>query len=109
MSLLFHAGSPGAIPSSYRITVAILLRRIGRLIDSWVAGIIARREREVANATLRSFSGDALQEIGVSNGGTGVPGGGNDIAGEDALRSASSASSPKQKRRDKFRRSYTQY
>jgi len=29
MSLSFHVGSPGAIPSGYRITAAILLRRIG--------------------------------------------------------------------------------
>lgn len=50
MSVSFHAGSPGAILSGYRITIAILLRRIGRLIDKWVADTIARREREVAGS-----------------------------------------------------------
>jgi hypothetical protein len=56
MSLSFHAGSPGAIPSGYRIAAAILLRRIGRLIDNWVAGMIARRAREVASSMLHRFS-----------------------------------------------------
>lgn len=55
MSLSFHAGSPGAIPPGYRIAAAILLRRIGRLIDNWVAEIIARREREVASSMLHGF------------------------------------------------------
>ena len=68
MSLSFHVGSPGAIPSGYRITAAILLRRMGRLIDNWVAEIIARREREVARSMLHGFSEGALQDIVASKG-----------------------------------------
>lgn len=59
MRVSFHAGSPGAIPSGYRIAAAILLRRIGRAIDNWVAGIIARREREVVSSMLHGFSDTA--------------------------------------------------
>jgi hypothetical protein len=61
MSALFHAGSPGAFPS-YRIAAAVLLRRVGRLIDSWVAGVIARRERELANS-MRHGPRDTISEV----------------------------------------------
>lgn len=56
MSLSFHAGSPGTTPSGCRIAAAILLRRIGRLVDNWVAEIIARRAREVASSMLHGSS-----------------------------------------------------
>lgn len=65
MRVSFHAGSPGAIPPGYRIAAAILLRRIGRVIDNWVAGIIARREREVASAMFHGFTEGAPQDAGV--------------------------------------------
>ena len=68
MSLLFHAGSSGTITSSYRRTAAILLRRACRLIDSWVAATIARRERQIMKAMLNRFSDRALKDIGICRG-----------------------------------------
>jgi len=44
----------------------MLLRRLGRLINHWVAVSIARREREVARAMLYHFSDRELKDIGAS-------------------------------------------
>ncbi|MES2601888.1 MAG: DUF1127 domain-containing protein [Pseudomonadota bacterium] len=68
MSLSFHAGSSGTIPSGYRRTAAVLLRRAGRLIDNWVAATIARREHQVMTAMLYRFSDRDLKDIGICRG-----------------------------------------
>jgi len=46
----------------------MLLRRLGRLINHWVAVSIARREREVARAMLYRFSDRELKDIGICRG-----------------------------------------
>lgn len=68
MSLQFQAGSSGATASGYRRMAAVLLRLVGRLVDNWVADIIARRERDVMRSMLHGFSDRALRDIGISRG-----------------------------------------
>ena len=64
MSIVFYAGSSGTM--TYRRTLGMLLRRLERLVNRWVAASIARREREVASSMLPCLGGGAVQDVGVS-------------------------------------------
>jgi uncharacterized protein YjiS (DUF1127 family) len=44
---------------------AILLARLGNLINRWVAAVIAHRERQAALVALRHLSDRDLQDIGL--------------------------------------------
>ncbi|MES2751877.1 MAG: hypothetical protein V4661_10955 [Pseudomonadota bacterium] len=68
MSLLSHAGSSGTVASRYRRAVAILMRRAGRLVDNWVAALIAHRERQVAGSMLRRYGDRESNDTGICRG-----------------------------------------
>jgi uncharacterized protein YjiS (DUF1127 family) len=45
---------------------AIFLARFGRLINRWIAALIAHRERQAALVALRHLSDRDLKDIGIS-------------------------------------------
>jgi uncharacterized protein YjiS (DUF1127 family) len=55
-------------PTYIRRRIDILLARVGRLINGWVAAAIARRERQAALYMLRRFSDRELKDIGLCRG-----------------------------------------
>lgn len=68
MCPIFHAGSFGAMTSEYYPrAAAVLLRRIGRWIDNWVADRIARCERDVAGSMLHDLCARTAHQAGAAN------------------------------------------
>lgn len=68
MTMLTHIGSSRTITSSFRRTVIVLLRRIGRRVDHWVAITIANRERQVVRSMLHGLNDRDLKDFGVCRG-----------------------------------------
>ena len=59
----FPRFAPGA--PTFRNRFALLLARLGRRIDRWVAALIARRARQVALGALFRLDDRALKDIGL--------------------------------------------
>jgi uncharacterized protein YjiS (DUF1127 family) len=49
----------------FRRRLSILLVRLGRQVNRWIAAAIARRERQAALLALRHFNDRDLQDIGI--------------------------------------------
>jgi uncharacterized protein YjiS (DUF1127 family) len=68
-SNLLLAGSRGQVrpglPPQLRWTARRGSRRIKRVVDGWVAGMIARRERQTAFVALHRLSDRELRDIGL--------------------------------------------
>lgn len=65
MTLLNDTSSFSATPAAIRKTIGYFARRAGRLINSWIAAFIARREYQANMALLRSLSDRDLRDIGL--------------------------------------------
>jgi uncharacterized protein YjiS (DUF1127 family) len=68
MTMLNNTSPYVATAQGVRRGAASLLARLDRLINRWVAAMIARREREAALAVLRHFSDRDLKDIGIYRG-----------------------------------------
>jgi uncharacterized protein YjiS (DUF1127 family) len=68
MTMLNATPRDASTPTYIRRRIDILLARIGRLINGWVAAAIARRERQAALYMLRRFSDRELKDIGLCRG-----------------------------------------
>jgi uncharacterized protein YjiS (DUF1127 family) len=66
MTLLTATRSNAA--STIRRRLPVVLRRLGRLVDNWVASIIAEFERRAEIAALRHLNDRQLKDIGLSRG-----------------------------------------
>lgn len=66
MTLLTTTRSSAA--TQIRRRFAVLLRRIGRLVDNWVASTIAEFERRAERAALQRLSDRQLKDIGLYRG-----------------------------------------
>jgi uncharacterized protein YjiS (DUF1127 family) len=68
MTMLNATPRQATAPAYIRRRMDILLARVGRLINGWVAAAIARRERQAALYMLRRFSDRELKDIGLCRG-----------------------------------------
>jgi uncharacterized protein YjiS (DUF1127 family) len=68
MTMLNNTSTYVATAQGVRRGAAIFLARLGRLINRWIAAMIARREREAALAMLRHLSDRDLKDIGICRG-----------------------------------------
>jgi uncharacterized protein YjiS (DUF1127 family) len=68
MTMLNATPRDASTPTYIRRRIDILLARIGRLINGWVAAAIARHERKAALYILRRFSDRELKDIGLYRG-----------------------------------------
>jgi uncharacterized protein YjiS (DUF1127 family) len=68
MTMLNATPRDASTPTYIRRRIDILLARIGRLINGWVAAAIARHERKAALYVLRRFSDRELKDIGLYRG-----------------------------------------
>ena len=66
MTMLNAAPSETTTSKEFRRRAHILLVRVGRLVNGWIATVIARREREAALHVLRHFSDRELKDIGLN-------------------------------------------
>lgn len=57
--------TPPAVKPWLRTLALLLLVRQRRLVNRWVARLIARRERQAASYALRQFDKRSLQDIGI--------------------------------------------
>jgi uncharacterized protein YjiS (DUF1127 family) len=63
-----YSATPRAIPALF----ARFLKRVARLINGWVAAVIAHRERQANLVVLRSLSDRELEDMGLTRGEIGV-------------------------------------
>jgi uncharacterized protein YjiS (DUF1127 family) len=68
MTLLNNISPYTATAPGVRRSVARFLARTGRLINRWIAAMIAHRERQAALVALRHLSDRDLKDIGVYRG-----------------------------------------
>jgi uncharacterized protein YjiS (DUF1127 family) len=68
MTMLNNASYYIAATPGVRRSVAIALARLGRLINRWIAAMIAHRERQAALVALRHLSDRDLKDIGIYRG-----------------------------------------
>ena len=72
MTMLNFAPRNSVIAPSIRRAAGSFFRRLGRLINRWIAAEIARRERQAAIVALRQLSDRELKDIGLTRGEIGV-------------------------------------
>ena len=65
MTMLNNTSPYAVTAPGVRRGAAILLARLGRLINSWIAALIAHRERQAELAALRHLSDRDLKDIGL--------------------------------------------
>ena len=65
MTMLNNTSPYAATAPRIRGGVAIFLARLGRLINRWIAAVIAHRERQAAFVALRHLSDRDLKDIGI--------------------------------------------
>ena len=57
------------LPVQLRLAARRRVRQLKHIVDAWVAGMIARRERQVAVAALHRLTDRELLDIGICRGG----------------------------------------
>ena len=65
MTMLNNTSPYAATLPGIRRGVAIFLARLGRLINRWIAAVIAHREPQAALVALRHLSDRDLKDIGI--------------------------------------------
>jgi uncharacterized protein YjiS (DUF1127 family) len=65
MTMLNNTSPYAAALPGIRRGAAIFLARLGRLINRWIAAVIAHRERQAALVALRHLSDRDLKDIGI--------------------------------------------
>jgi uncharacterized protein YjiS (DUF1127 family) len=65
MTMLNNTSPYAVTAPGVRKGAANLLARLGSLINSWIAAVIAHRERQAALVALRHLSDRDLQDIGL--------------------------------------------
>jgi uncharacterized protein YjiS (DUF1127 family) len=68
MTMLNNTSPYAATAQGVRRGAASFPARLGRLINRWIAGMIARRERQAALYALRHLSDRDLKDIGICRG-----------------------------------------
>jgi uncharacterized protein YjiS (DUF1127 family) len=68
MTMLNASRGHATTPTNTRRSLDILLARIGRLINDWIAAAIARHERQTDLSVLHQFSDRELSDIGLCRG-----------------------------------------
>ena len=68
MTILNSNSSYPAAPPAIRRAFGIFLARLARLINGWIAAMIAHREYEANLVVLRSLSDRELKDIGLNRG-----------------------------------------
>ena len=68
MTMLNNTSPYAVTAPGVRRGAANLLARLGRLINQWIAAVIAHRERQAALVALRHLSDRDLQDIGICRG-----------------------------------------
>ena len=71
MTMLNNTSPYAATAPGIRRGAAIFLARLGRLINRWIAAVIAHRERQAALVALRRLSDRDLKDIGICRNETG--------------------------------------
>jgi uncharacterized protein YjiS (DUF1127 family) len=66
MTMLNNTSPYAVTAPGVRRGATILLARLGRLINRWIAAVIAHRERQAALAALRHLGDRDLKDIGIS-------------------------------------------
>ena len=57
--------TPTYATSTIRLAAAIYLARLGRLVNRWIAAVIAHRERQANLVALRRLGDRELKDIGL--------------------------------------------
>ena len=65
MTMLNNTSPYAVTAPGVRRGATILLARLGRLINRWIAALIAHRERQAALVALRHLSDRDLKDIGL--------------------------------------------
>jgi len=65
MTMLNNTSPYAVTAPGIRKGVAVFLARLGRLINRWIAAVIAHRERQAALVALRHLSDRDLKDIGI--------------------------------------------
>jgi len=66
MTMLNNTPSYSVAPTTVRGTLRFLLRSLARLINTWIARVIAHREYQANLIILRSLSDKELRDIGLA-------------------------------------------
>lgn len=66
MTMLNNTSNYSTAPAVIRVAVRFLLRSLARLINRFVAGMIAHREYQANLVILRSLSDRELRDIGLN-------------------------------------------
>ena len=65
MTMLNNTSPYAATAPGVRRGAAVFLARLGRLINQWIAAVIAHRERQAALVALRHLGDRDLKDIGL--------------------------------------------
>jgi uncharacterized protein YjiS (DUF1127 family) len=65
MALLNDFAARSAAPTAMRSAIAHTTGELAKLINNWIAGLIAQREYQANVALLRSFSDRQLKDVGL--------------------------------------------
>jgi len=65
MTMLNNTSPYAATAPGIRPAAAIFLARLGRVMNRWIAAVIAHRERQAAFFALRHLSDRDLRDIGI--------------------------------------------
>jgi uncharacterized protein YjiS (DUF1127 family) len=65
MTMLNNAANYSATPAAIRRAIRFFMTGLGRLINGWIAAVIAHRERQANLVVLRSLSDRDLRDIGL--------------------------------------------
>ena len=68
MTTLNSHSNYSATPPAIRRAFGIFLARLARLINRWIAGVIAHRERQANLVVLRHLNDRELKDIGLHRG-----------------------------------------
>ena len=68
MTILNSNSNYAATPPAIRRAFGIFLARLARLINRWIAAVIAHREYQANLVVLRGFGDRELKDIGLSRG-----------------------------------------
>ena len=66
MTMLNNTSPYAVAAPGIRRGAAVFLARFGRLINRWIAALIAHRERQAALVELQHLSDRGLKDIGIS-------------------------------------------
>jgi uncharacterized protein YjiS (DUF1127 family) len=79
---------PAARPGTTRRAARVFLKALARLINNWIAAVIAKRERQANLVILRKLGDRELSDIGLSRNqlGEGLPEAAKDRARQQASR-----------------------